>query len=224
MRKIQKFVVWVLIVLLCIPVQAMAIGRNSESGDVVAVLVYDGIPYELNSAQVRELELCGLEIFVERNNIPSVPAAGYVGEQAGLMNQPGYINAYYETSGSDVLRYDLAKYVTPEYTGPCQITYGESQTFTSTFSGSLTLQIKLKVIADIGGSYSYSASSSAQISATYTVPEFETARIRFVPRMRHTVGIYSYDSFTNYNVEAYIVKKVNGFADGLYQKVTTGYG
>lgn len=222
MRRILKVVVWVLVVSLCLPVHVMALGGISEGSnidDVVAVLVYDGIAYELDSMELNELELNGLETFVEENDISTTMA---VADQIEPRNQPGDINTYYEETGKDVLKYDMAVYVTPEFQGPCDLSYGESRTITSTFSGSFSLSIKKIIAVDAGGSYS--VSSNKDFGATFPVKEFETARIQFVPRMRHTVGTYCYDSFTCYDVDAYIAKKVNGFADGLYRKVVTGVG
>ena len=143
-------------VALCLPVRVMALGGISENGnihDVVAVLVYDGISYELNAFQLNELELYGLEAFAKENNIATtIP----VTEQIEPRNQPGDINTYYEEEWTDVLNYDKAVFVTPEFQGPCTLSYGESHTITSSFSGNFSLSIKTKIALDVGGAYSVS--------------------------------------------------------------------
>lgn len=78
--------------------------------------------------------------------------------------------------------------------------------------------------SDLGGGYSYSVLTNSQFGSVFPVAEYTWASVQFVPRMRHTVGVYCYDSFTSYNVDAYIPVKIFGFADGLYRKVITAYG
>lgn len=216
MKAVRLFVCLIVVLSLFVPICSLALeptDSQSAEEEIVAVLVCNGVPYPLTAVQLSEVETASFDY--ENNSILPLHST----YSSVPLNQPGDLNTYYESSYKIDYFDSKAVYVTPAVQGPATISYGESYSITSTFSGSLSLPIKRKIVADLGASYSYSVSTNKNFTITYNVPAGTTLRIQFVPRMRHTIGTYYYDSFTEYDVDAYIPIKVNSFADGIYQPV-----
>ncbi len=207
MKKVRWLLVCVLTMTLCLTFSVGASDNDFEPDEVAAVLVCNGVSFPLS-----ETELLALKSECNDNNAVS-------SLDISVVNQPGDINTYYEKSGSNGLVARKSLYVTPIVQGAASISYGQSYTITSTFTGSLGIVIKRAVVKDLGDSYSYSVATNEEFGVTFSIPEGKYARIKFTPMMRHTVGTYYYDSFTSYDVDAYIAIKVGKFSDGLYERV-----
>ena len=141
-----------------------------------------------------------------------------VGEDLYLpnRNQPGDINTYYESWGENIYVEDRMIKVVPSVTGPATVTYGESRTVSSSFSGNLSFLIKKAVVDSFAGTAAISISTSKSFTVSVDIAAGRTASIYFIPKMRHTKGTYCYDSFTSYEIDAYIPIKLGSFADGKY--------
>ncbi|WP_312939913.1 hypothetical protein [Oscillibacter sp.] len=143
---------------------------------------------------------------------------------------PLYIRTvkYQESSGNTYLVYSKEYAVTGLLQGGQDggsISYGQSQTVSETLTANVSLSASYKdtIVATLGVSYTKSAENSSSFGMTINIGAGKTARIMFVPMMRHTNGVltvvteYNNGTFTDtYNVSGFVPQKVGAYADGLY--------
>ncbi len=144
--------------------------------------------------------------------------------------QPLYIRTvkYQESSGNTYLVYSKEYAVTGLLQGGQtggSISYGQSQAVSETLTANVSLSASYKdiIVATLGVSYTKSAENSSSFGMTINIGAGKTARIMFVPMMRHTNGVrtvvteYNNGTFTDtYNVSGIVPQKVRAYADGLY--------
>lgn len=112
------------------------------------------------------------------------------------------------------------KRVTPYTQGPASISYGNSETFASSFSISLSAPIK-SAMGSIGTTKSYS--SSSQFGTAFTIKSGERKAVFFYPRVNEYKGKLSKISWltaAELSSETIYSKhpvKLGSFADGLYR-------
>ena len=220
MKKFMRLLLAMTLVATCF-ITTTAFAANDDNMQPVidehtAVLVENGIP-RLISAEEAEKLLA--EEVVESVNTNIADETSIISTNAA--NSLNY--RYVPSSTSTVLDYSQRKKVTPDHQGYCTITYGESYTFTRTFSAEIKIPLQNAVTASIGASVS--GSNQASFSATYTVPAGKTGYVQFTPKIKKTYG--TMQTLRNNVVTNTSSLTVNdpvlagSFCDGLYQLVTT---
>lgn len=139
---------------------------------------------------------------------------------------------YTASSSREYLDRSKKKAVTPAVKGDpnngTTISYGNSISFSASYSISLTSGEISTILSSVGGSYVKSASSNSNFGATFHVPANQIRRVYFTPYVLETKGkLQKYvqnESEANprpqgspKSVTAKFIKKVGSFADGLYE-------
>lgn len=121
--------------------------------------------------------------------------------------------------------------VSPDLTGPGQITIGVSVSVGESFGGQISIGGTIKEKIELGASFNWSSSanSSTNFSGGFPVPEGVTAYVNFRPRFHVTEGTLTQyvttDSITSVDGIFSVwgrcpVTLPNGLADGVYELAT----
>lgn len=192
------------------------------------VLVQNGVPREITFDELKRI----YPMNVISKHIHANDGIGFknsIIENTPISPMSITFYKYIEIEGEDDLNYDMAKPVTPWINGSrngARISYGQSESYTSTFSVGLTSSKINAILQEIGASYAKSASSSASFGMEFDIAPYETARVIFAPTTRETEGILQtwqqLEDELNPRLiseepsSGIVVRKVGKFADGLY--------
>lgn len=126
----------------------------------------------------------------------------------------------YRTTGSPIK-------CTADMVGPCDITYGESETVSESFSASITLSGEKSAIqAGASFGWEHSVQTTSSFSVAYNVPAGKIGYIQFKPYYNVSVGnltdTFWTSQYTNtksvrgeYGMSP--VRLANGYADGVFE-------
>ena len=141
---------------------------------------------------------------------------------------------YSETFGADSFRFTLSQAVTPWVhggAGGATISFGQSQTFSSSWQLGLTADQINAVVGGLGINYSRTASSSTSFAVTFVVSPNTIGRVRFAPTLRYSSGNLLTWRQGNQELNPRIIstrptvndviRRVGAWADGLHYLETS---
>lgn len=215
MKKLFHRFICLLLTVCIIPVYQSAVAADNQQYLQNAILVENGIPRPITKAEY-ELLLEGIEVDIPTSPIES---RGISFEKFVPEVTTRYLNGSLKTAVTPLINGE---------NGGSKIYYGESITFTASFSLSLSSDIKKMVAVTVGGAPSAASNSSFQ--AVFEVPPHELGRVVFTPFYYKSSGTLQHWYQGEHELDpslsdeefltADLPIQVGKFADGLYELET----
>lgn len=213
------------LLLVSLPVFASSSNETVKDKDNQVILVLEGVAEKMTK-EIALQRLNEYNLFIQKNDFVD----NEVETRAGVT----YYDKYVPKTSNYEFDYSQKKPVTPwvkASSNSDSLSYGESVSVSSSFSGSLTTGELSAMASKLGFSYNRTASSNTSFSQSFRLTKGKTSRVVFSPAVVKTSGTLQRwrhsDMQLNPTLESSksvsnvkLLQKVGRFADGVYELQT----